>query len=175
MPRITGVKVIILGMALAFVIMFAILFLGGCDSTGSSYHAGYKAGYADAMAIAQVQSKPSGILASTATTAAPLYWSALYNPNYPSPHTLGNILPGEQITALSEEAHRHGLHWDIFFDGVDYQADAAAKGKNLSEYSTDRWMVTGKTKAEAAYNLFIAIQGKPTHPKCTDCSTISGE
>lgn len=75
----------------------------------------------------------------------------------------------QKIELLRQSAKEHHLAWHVFCtksaakDPDEFQGTAWSADQN-DVTTTDRWMQAGATQAEAAYNLYISIQGAPTHP-----------
>ena len=75
----------------------------------------------------------------------------------------------DKVALLRAEAAKRGIKWEVWCiywakpDQEGFQAEAHRKGEPDDEYH-DRWMMDGYTQAEAAYKLYFAIQGPPTHP-----------
>jgi hypothetical protein len=90
-------------------------------------------------------------------------------PAFTVPKRSANLTDAQKIELLRQSAKDHHLDWHIFcvkytakdpdeFQGTAWSADQG------DVTTTDRWMQTGATQAEAAYNLYTSIQGAPTHP-----------
>lgn len=75
----------------------------------------------------------------------------------------------QKIDLLFTKADELGLKFEIFctrfrVSDKDGFQGCAHRRTEPDDYTSDRWMQTGKTQADAAYALYISIQGAPTHP-----------
>jgi hypothetical protein len=117
-----------------------------------------------ALLVLAACSKPKTIVTMTGDFNNPST-GRLYLENRPLPLT-----DAQKIDLLRKKARELHLQWHVFCTGAeDIDPNAAfqgtAWGRRVEDSDlTDRWMETGKTQADAAYALFMSIQGKPTHP-----------
>lgn len=76
----------------------------------------------------------------------------------------------QKITLLRTEAKKRGLSWRVVCmpwveEGHNNMlAIAHRRGIADADDHNDRWIEEGNTQEDAAYALYIAIQGDPTHP-----------
>jgi hypothetical protein len=89
----------------------------------------------------------------------------------PEPKSLSSH---EKLELLRTEAKKLGMGWRIYCiswakpDEKGFQAEAWRKNESSADdapYVHDRWMIDEYTQADAAYALYLSIQGYPTHPK----------
>jgi len=82
-------------------------------------------------------------------------------------HAFTSLNDSQKIKMLREEVHKRGLEFRIFCvwwqDDDTFNASAWHSGQRDDD-EHDRWIVEAPTQADAAYALYNAIQGSPTHP-----------
>lgn len=94
--------------------------------------------------------------------------------NVALPKVEAPLTDAQKFSLLDGEAKRRNLRYTIFctttFHGgvEEYQADAEhiearPSAVYVDQGRMDEWMENGKTQADAAYALYLSIQGPPTH------------
>ncbi len=79
------------------------------------------------------------------------------------------LTDAQKIDLLRQEAKKQGMAWDVFCtkwyeDEPESFLGAAHRVGERADDLHDRWLESAPTQADAAYALYLSIQGAPTHP-----------